>query len=304
MPRVTARHFRLSIEGFFEDRDCDVVCRKTRNAYALYRADNMKPMARLRPTGHDDEVEISRWDGDRWGRIGEFGLTMNLPEALDYIYDDPEGFLFAHGELVSRLIRTATRLFHQHVLFSAIVGGMAGGALAGPLRGAGAGAVVSMLLSIALGQFRGGNRTAFLPSVIFGVPALLAAGTGGVLGGSVVAFQPGSAWAIVGGIVVGGVASLMSLVHHHVLWCIGFLAGLALAHRLLEWTELQEGFPALAIAALSASLYARVYSRLLGLYVRVVTSSLADDEDGASSGQRRCSDSESTATCEAANVAN
>ena len=303
MPRVTARHFRLSIEGFFEDRDCDVVCRKTRNGYALYRADNMKPMARLRPTGHDDEVEVFRWDGDRWGSIGEFGLSMNLPQALDYIYDDPEGFLFASGDGVSRLIRSAVRLFHQHVLFSAIVGGMVGGALAGPLRGAGAGAVASVLSSIALGQFPRGDRKAFLPSVFVAAPALLAAGTGGVLGGSVVALQPGSAWAIICGIVVGGLASLMSLVHRHVLWCIGFLAGLALAHRLLEWTELQEGFLALAIAALSASLYARVYSWLLGWYTRIVTSTLLDHEDGAASCRRRSPDSECTATCAAGNGA-
>ena len=118
------------------------------------------------------------------------------------------------------------------------------------------------------------------------------------------ALQPGSAWAIICGIVVGGLASLLSLVHRHFLWCIGFLAGLTLAHRLLEWTELQEGFLAVAIAALSASLYARVYSWLLGWYTQNVTSALLDHGNDASSCRRRCSDSESTATCEAGNVAN
>src|SRR3954451_12013267 len=48
------------------------------------------PLARLRPTGRDDEVEILWWRHGRWGAIGDFGgLRMPLDDALGHIADDP-----------------------------------------------------------------------------------------------------------------------------------------------------------------------------------------------------------------------
>ncbi len=94
MPKVTARHFRRCIEDYFEEHELDVVCRKTRSAYALYWADDLTPLARLRPTGRGDEVELFRWDQGRWHHVREFGLTMPLAESLEYIQEDPDGLFF------------------------------------------------------------------------------------------------------------------------------------------------------------------------------------------------------------------
>jgi hypothetical protein len=60
------------------------------SGYSLFSAETGKPIARLRPTGRADEVEILWWRGDRWGRIGDFGGSiLPLDEALDYIADEP-----------------------------------------------------------------------------------------------------------------------------------------------------------------------------------------------------------------------
>ena len=61
-----------------------------RRGYSLFSAVTGAPIARLRPTGRGDEVEILWWHRGRWGSIGDFGgLKMPLDKALDHIAKDP-----------------------------------------------------------------------------------------------------------------------------------------------------------------------------------------------------------------------
>ena len=64
-----------------------VLIRKANKGYSLFRADNGKPVARLRPTGKKDQVEVMWWSHrDKWDQIGDFGpMLMPLEEALHYI---------------------------------------------------------------------------------------------------------------------------------------------------------------------------------------------------------------------------
>ena len=69
-----------------------VVIRRVKKGYSLFIEEDGTPLARLRPTGDDDEVEVLWWSHrDRWESIGEFGIVMNLDEALRFISDDPYG---------------------------------------------------------------------------------------------------------------------------------------------------------------------------------------------------------------------
>ena len=63
------------------------------NGYSLYRADNGRPIARLRPTGKGERVEVLWWSHrDKWERFGDLGpMVMSLDEALDFISKDPMG---------------------------------------------------------------------------------------------------------------------------------------------------------------------------------------------------------------------
>ncbi|MBM4069901.1 MAG: DUF3024 domain-containing protein [Planctomycetes bacterium] len=82
-----------SIEAFNESKGGGVIVQKAAKGYSLFRADNGKPIARLRPTGKDDQVEVMWWSHrDKWDQIGDFGpMVMPLDEALDYVARDPMG---------------------------------------------------------------------------------------------------------------------------------------------------------------------------------------------------------------------
>lgn len=81
------------IEAFDARRGGKVLVKKVAKGYPLFRADNGKPVARLRPTGKDDKVEVMWWSHrDKWDRIGDFGgMVMPLDEALAYVAKDPMG---------------------------------------------------------------------------------------------------------------------------------------------------------------------------------------------------------------------
>ncbi len=84
------------IEAFNKARGGGVVIQKAAKGYSLFREDNGKPVARLRPTGKADHVEVMWWRGDRWGQIGDFGpMAMPLDEALKYIARDPMGIFWS-----------------------------------------------------------------------------------------------------------------------------------------------------------------------------------------------------------------
>ncbi len=73
-----------------------MLIRKANKGYSLFRADNGRPVARLRPTGKGDKVEVMWWSHrDRWDQIGDFGpMIMPLDEALLYIAKNGGGFFW------------------------------------------------------------------------------------------------------------------------------------------------------------------------------------------------------------------
>lgn len=75
------------IEAFNQVKGGGVIIRRAAKGYSLFREDNGKPIARLRPTGKGDQVEVMWWSHrDKWEKIGDFGpLLMSLDEALMYI---------------------------------------------------------------------------------------------------------------------------------------------------------------------------------------------------------------------------
>jgi hypothetical protein len=75
------------IEAFNQVKGGGVIIQRAAKGYSLFREDNGKPIARLRPTGNDDQVEVMWWSHrDKWEQIGDFGpMLMSLDEALMYI---------------------------------------------------------------------------------------------------------------------------------------------------------------------------------------------------------------------------
>jgi len=75
------------IEAFNQVRGGGVIIQRAAKGYSLFREDNGKPIARLRPTGKGDQVEVMWWSHrDKWEQIGDFGpMLMSLDEALMYI---------------------------------------------------------------------------------------------------------------------------------------------------------------------------------------------------------------------------
>ena len=75
------------IEAFNQAKGGGVIIQRAAKGYSLFREDNAKPIARLRPTGKGDEVEVMWWSHrDQWEQIGDFGpMLMSLDEALMYI---------------------------------------------------------------------------------------------------------------------------------------------------------------------------------------------------------------------------
>jgi hypothetical protein len=81
------------IEACNEAQGGGVILRQAAGGYSLFRADTGRPVARLRPRGRGDQVEVMWWSHrDKWDQIGDFGpMIVTLDEALDYIARDPMG---------------------------------------------------------------------------------------------------------------------------------------------------------------------------------------------------------------------
>jgi hypothetical protein len=59
--------------------------------YTLYRASSGAPVARLRPIGRADRVEVLYWSlwSETWKKVGPFGRTvLPLEEALQFIVSE------------------------------------------------------------------------------------------------------------------------------------------------------------------------------------------------------------------------
>jgi hypothetical protein len=95
MPTVKASPDPLlaRIEAFVAGNGGGVVVRKVGGGYSLFREPSARPVARFRPTGQGDAVEVKWWSHrGRWDDIGDFGpLVLPLDQALTYLADDPMG---------------------------------------------------------------------------------------------------------------------------------------------------------------------------------------------------------------------
>jgi len=77
---------RERIEAFNQARGGGVAVHKARCCYSLTSQRTGAPLARLKPTGDADKVQVLWWNGQRWAAPGPFGIaTMPLDAALDYI---------------------------------------------------------------------------------------------------------------------------------------------------------------------------------------------------------------------------
>jgi hypothetical protein len=83
-------------EAFDRARGGGVIVRRSAGGYSLSSARTGGRIARLRPTGDGDKVEVLWWNGARWGASGPFGIpTMPLDQALDYIAAEPAFWIHA-----------------------------------------------------------------------------------------------------------------------------------------------------------------------------------------------------------------
>jgi len=87
---------RERIEAFNQARGGGVTVHKARRGYSLTSERTGAPIARLKPTGDADKVQVLWWNGQRWAAPGPFGIeTMPLDEALDYIASEPHFWINA-----------------------------------------------------------------------------------------------------------------------------------------------------------------------------------------------------------------
>jgi hypothetical protein len=72
----------------FRCRRSQLVAERRNRGYTLYRAGSGTPIARLRPTGQNDRVEVLYWSlwKECWTSAGPFGRTiLPVDEALRFI---------------------------------------------------------------------------------------------------------------------------------------------------------------------------------------------------------------------------
>jgi hypothetical protein len=87
---------RERIEAFNQARGGGVLVHKAGRGYSLLSERTGAPIARLRPTGDADKVQVLWWNGECWGASGPFGIAiMPLNEALDYIASEPAFWIHA-----------------------------------------------------------------------------------------------------------------------------------------------------------------------------------------------------------------
>ena len=87
---------RERIEAFNQARGGGVLVHKAGCGYSLLSERTGAPIARLRPTGDADKVQVLWWNGECWGASGPFGIAiMPLNEALDYIASEPAFWIHA-----------------------------------------------------------------------------------------------------------------------------------------------------------------------------------------------------------------
>ncbi len=81
---------RARIEAFNQARGGGVAVHKAGRGYSLLSERTGMPIARLKPTGDADKVQVLWWNGQSGSASGPFGIaTMTLDAALNYIASEP-----------------------------------------------------------------------------------------------------------------------------------------------------------------------------------------------------------------------
>ena len=87
---------RERIVAFNQARGGGVAVHKAGRGYSLLSERTGMPIARLKPTGDADKVQVLWWNGLRWDASGPFGIaTMPLDVALDHIASEPHFWINA-----------------------------------------------------------------------------------------------------------------------------------------------------------------------------------------------------------------
>jgi len=268
MNKLSTGIFRNRIEDHFDEVDLDVVCRKRKSGYALYWDHDREPIAKLRPTGRDDEVEVFSWEDGRWRKITEVEQALPLDEALEYITDDPDD-LFLDGDNDQEKAGDSTSVFTDSMrelsgffVVCSTIGGAVGGMFAGSGAGATWGAVAAVLCAGFPQLFRGRVRLVLLSAFGVGAPAAIPAAAGGALGGSLHAvLGSGVGWLLCSA-VAGFLCSLFLLSHRFVAWWLGLAAGAMLGMQFLASfspdTDTGRYLLVSVVAAVSASVCAAI----------------------------------------------
>ncbi len=81
------------IKAFSEAMGGGVIIRRANKGYSLFIEEDGTPLARLRPTGNGDNVEVLWWSHrEKWESIGDFGgEVLPLDDALNFVAEDPYG---------------------------------------------------------------------------------------------------------------------------------------------------------------------------------------------------------------------
>lgn len=250
MVQLKTSEFRQRIERYLEKEDWDVVCRKRNGGYTLLWAEDDEPLARFKPAGHQDEVEVFWWNGERWRQVGEFGCVLQLDEALEFVFEDPDGvFLVQHSSAHAENDWYAPRFASGRpaigLAFStALIAGALGGAVGGLFSGAGyglAGGAVCGCLAVFLLACRGCTLPlALITLVIVGLPAALAGLVGGTLGAALNEALVTQWWGRFAGLLVGGLAGMLLFNGRLATSVVSFLAGIALALWLVKLLDISQ----------------------------------------------------------------
>ena len=84
------------IRAFGRARGGGVLVERTNKGYSLFNAATGAPIARLRPTGTGEDVEVLWWRRERWAPFGALGrLVLPLDQALDCIASEPAFWIHA-----------------------------------------------------------------------------------------------------------------------------------------------------------------------------------------------------------------
>jgi hypothetical protein len=308
MNSVSHSYFRQHIDDHFDDHDLDMAVRKRKQSYNVYWACDDEPLARLRPTGKGDEVEVFWWDDDRWQPAKEFGLALPLDEALQYVTDDPDDLFFNEDpdeedgetdndelelhiprELRENLEATA-RVFHLYLSACSMFGAAAGGMFAGLPWALLAGATAAFS-SCAILVLWGSRGRGFVPAAYMASMTAASACVGSISGSAVHGALAGTFWPLVCGALVGGLCNWLLWHGGFWAWVTGFLAALNLAVFFVGLSRLDGHFSGYLIVALFATVGAGMCRGLVGFVLRPVRASdligvVLDVKDAGSTGRR------------------